>query len=435
MAIDGFGNTDTLNGIEGVRGTALADTLIGNSQSNQFTGLNGNDTFTGGGGFDELRYDRDSTFGGNSAITATFTAAGVGTVVDGFGATDSFSGILAIRGTAFADSFIGFAGGAKEEFFGLAGNDTLNGGAYGNFDFARYDRDASYGGTGSINLNFATGFATDGFGNTDTLINIYGVWGGVAGDTLTGDARNNGFIGGGGNDTINGGGGFDTLFYFNENNNVAVNVNLSTGLAVDTFGATDVVSNIEDVQTGNLNDTIIGGNVSESFSGNGGADSIFGGGGFDFMRGFSGNDTLNGAPGVGIHADLSSGDADTAAYDDVGATQGVNVNLSAGTATDGFGNTDTLIDIERCAARVLLTRCWAPIAKTSARNGSRASAATTQSTARPGLMSCATIATPVTGVMPASPSTLLPARQLTDLVIRTRSLASRASSARLWPTN
>jgi Ca2+-binding RTX toxin-like protein len=347
-AIDGFGNTDTLISIEGARGTALGDTFIGNSQNNQFTGLGGADTIDGGGGFDELRYDRDSSYsGGGAAITATFTGVGIGTVIDGFGATDSFISIEAIRGTQLADTFIGSATGT-EDFFGLGGNDTLNGGAGPSFDWARYDRDSIYGGGGgAIIANLATGTATDGFGNTDTLISIEGLRGGAAGDRLTGDANGNSLVGEAGNDTINGGDGFDTALYSNESGAGAVNVNLRTGVAVDTYGNSDTLSNIEQVNGTNGNDTIVGSDASETFIGNNGNDSFNGGGGLDFMRGGAGNDTLNGAAGTGVHADQASGDADTASYNDNGVTQGVNVNLDTGVAIDGFGNTDTLIDIER----------------------------------------------------------------------------------------
>jgi Ca2+-binding RTX toxin-like protein len=347
FATDGFGNTDTLSNIEAARGTTLADTFTGSTGDNEFRGLGGNDTFDGGSGFDVLRYDSDQANGGAAGITANFTGTGSGTVTDGFGATDAFTNIEGVRGTALADTFNGSSNGS-EEFFGLAGNDTLNGGTGTGFDWARYDRDIFYsGGTSGVSANLSTGVATDGFGNTDTLIGIEGLRGTSFADSLTGDANNNAFIGLAGADTINGGNGFDLINYFSENSTVAVNVNLSTGLVIDTAGNTDTVSNIEEIRTGNLNDTITGSNVGESFSGNGGNDTFVGGGGRDFMRGGTGNDRLDGSAGTGAFADMSAGDSDTAAYNDTGIIQGVVVNLDTGTATDGFGNFDTLIDIER----------------------------------------------------------------------------------------
>jgi Ca2+-binding RTX toxin-like protein len=349
QATDGFGSTDTLvlNTIEAVRGTAFADTFTGSNRtddSEHFQGLAGNDTINGLGGFDEVRYDRDATSGGAGAVTVNLTT---GFATDGFGNTDMLSNIEAVRGTAQADSITGSdRTDTTEQFRGLAGNDTINGA--GGTDEIRYDSDAGAGGGNGVTVNLATGIAIDGFGNTDSLSNIENIRATAFNDNLTGDANNNTFIGFAGTDTINGGNGFDLINYFNENSGgVAIIANLSTGFITDTTGATDTVSNIEEIRTGNLADSITGSNVGESFSGNGGNDTFVGGGGRDFMRGGTGNDRLDGTAGSGTFADMSSGDSDTAGYNDSGITQGVVVNLNTGTATDGFGNTDTLIDIER----------------------------------------------------------------------------------------
>ena len=52
---DTFGKIDTLNNIERVRGTMLADEIRGNDAENQFMGLKGNDTLDGGNGSDWVR--------------------------------------------------------------------------------------------------------------------------------------------------------------------------------------------------------------------------------------------------------------------------------------------------------------------------------------------------------------------------------------------
>lgn len=75
----------------------------------------------------------------------------------------------------------------------------------------------------------------------------------------------------------------------------------------------------------------LGGN--DNIRGLGGNDSIFGGDGNDFIAGGAGNDIIDGEVGI-----------DTADYSAEG--QGVTVNLSLGTATDGSGGTDTLSSIE-----------------------------------------------------------------------------------------
>src|SRR5712691_9788332 len=73
-----------------------------------------------------------------------------------------------------------------------------------------------------------------------------------------------------------------------------------------------------------LDDTLIGDSGNETLSGGAGNDTLIGG---------AGNNTLDGGAGI-----------DTADYS--AAVSGVVVNLAAGTATNGFGGTDTLQNIE-----------------------------------------------------------------------------------------
>ena len=65
-----------------------------------------------------------------------------------------------------------------------------------------------------VNVNLATGVATNGYGGTDTLQNFQQVFGSSHNDTLTGNAGNNSFVGIGGSDRIHGGGGKDQVTYF-----------------------------------------------------------------------------------------------------------------------------------------------------------------------------------------------------------------------------
>ncbi|CAN1570367.1 Domain of unknown function DUF4214 [Rhabdaerophilaceae bacterium] len=247
FATDGFGNTDTLQNVEFIRGTAQGDTFIGSDFDNIFSGLGGADTFNGGGGFDTLRYDRDDNVGGLGAISVNFTEAGVGTVVDGFGTIDSFSNIEAIRGTVLPDTFVGSSVGS-EFFAGLGGNDTLNGGSGPGTDWARYDRDADFGGLAGITANLATGFATDGFGNTDTLIDIEGLRGTSTNDSLIGSSANNGFQPLGGNDTVDGGAGTDESSYSGNRSGYQITKSGSSYQILDNTAnrdGTDTLSNVE----------------------------------------------------------------------------------------------------------------------------------------------------------------------------------------------
>ena len=168
-ATDGFGATQSPSGIEGARGTAGADTFIGDNFNNTFTGLAGNDLFAGGDGFDEIQYQNDVLFGGASAVTVNLLT---GFATDGFGNVDSLNGIQGIRGTSGGDTFTGsnFVGFLGDGFLGLAGDDTMSGGL--GFDEVRYDVDDDFGGLLGVIVDLAAGSATDGFGNTDTLSGI-----------------------------------------------------------------------------------------------------------------------------------------------------------------------------------------------------------------------------------------------------------------------
>ena len=116
---------------------------------------------------------------------------------------------------------------------------------------------------------------------------------------------------------------------------------------------------------GNPGDTLNGLDGDDILEGFGGADKIYGGVGDDELYGMDGNDLLKGGSGYdylvgGLGNDKIDGgttldptypswwsDIDTVSYYSEGGDLGVTVNLATGIATDSFGNTDTLIDIER----------------------------------------------------------------------------------------
>ncbi len=252
-----------------------------------------------------------------------------GIATDGFGSTDTLTSIERVRATAGADSLIGSAG--DNGFMGLAGNDTISGGA--GTDEVRYDVDFLFGGAAGVSVNLATGTATDGFGNTDALSSIENARGTRSADTFIGGSASELFYGLGGNDTITGGGGVDWVSYSRDilsreesQTLTGVNVNLTTNIAIDSFGGSDTLSSIENASGGTLGDAL---------TGNAG-DNVF--------RGFGGNDTINGLGGVDT-IDYSQDHA----YGELIFSNGANaitVNLGTGSATDGFGNTDTLLNIE-----------------------------------------------------------------------------------------
>lgn len=99
-------------------------------------------------------------------------------------------------------------------------------------------------------------------------------------------------------------------------------------------------------------DSLIGTNGNDRIRGFDGNDDLFGlrgrdrlvaGAGDDWLVGGENNDTLDGTAGPLENADF---DFDIAAYIDETGGGGVIVDLATGIATDTFGDTDTLIDIE-----------------------------------------------------------------------------------------
>lgn len=121
-----------------------------------------------------------------------------------------------------------------------------------------------------------------------------------------------------GADTYFGGTGIDQVNFRGDPNGVTAN--LATGKAIDGWGKTDTLNSIEMLRGSMFDDTLIG---------NGGGNGI---------RGLAGDDFLNGGKGI-----------DAVRYDRderYGGTAGVTVNLKNGTATDGFGDTDTLRNFE-----------------------------------------------------------------------------------------
>ncbi|WP_375287681.1 calcium-binding protein [Sphingomonas sp.] len=133
-----------------------------------------------------------------------------------------------------------FAYGGNDDIFGYGGNDLLYGGGGNDLLVGDNGNDKLYGEAGSdllagergndrvdggkgfdyatyfyapkgANVNLATGRAQDGFGGTDTLVSIEGVYGSKFADTIRGDGGTNELFGNQGNDTLIGGGGQDLL--------------------------------------------------------------------------------------------------------------------------------------------------------------------------------------------------------------------------------
>lgn len=247
-----------------------------------------------------------------------------------------------LHGGAGNDIFI--SSGGETWMVGGSGADNFVGGQ--DFDQIAYIEEKPAGDGTGINFNWNTGVATDSFGHTDTFdAAINGVHGTHDADTLIGNDNRNTFSGYSGADYIDGAGGNDRVRYdreFGEGGpSVGVTVNLQAGTATDSFGYTDTVLNVEDVEGTRFNDTITGSDAENYLSGGAGADTISGGLGSDFINGGQGNDIVHGggASGADGYDNLEYLEAENA----VTVTK---TSRTTGTATGVWAGTDTFDGIE-----------------------------------------------------------------------------------------
>jgi len=294
--ITGTARSDRLNG------TNQNDTLLGAGGNDLLAGRRGNDLLDGGAGtLDLADYRRDP-----GGVRANLLA---GRAIDGWGGTDRFTGVEGLVGSRFADGLTGDNG--PNWLIGGRGNDVVNGGI--GTDWADYQLDVR-----GVTVNLDSGTATDGSGGTDTLRNIEYVSGSRFNDTLIGNGRANYLRGNRGNDDLTGGG--------NESSTAAdwadytfdpagVSASIADGRGRDGWGGTDTYTAVENL------------------TGSAFADVLQGDAGINWLRGRNGADSLDGGAGL----DWADFRADPA---------GVTVNLAQGTATDGWGNTDTLQNME-----------------------------------------------------------------------------------------
>lgn len=330
-------NNTIVDGLDNLFGTTGNDSLFGGLGADLLVGGAGNDTLDGGVLVDHIRNSDGTTISyasSSSGIVLNLTgisgdgSVGQGTVSDGLGGTDTVRNAQFFVGSAFNDSMMGSGAGLLEMLEGGAGDDTIDGGTItGTYSASDNNRVSYQSAPAAVTVNLGTGTATGGAGN-DTLRNINMVRGSDHADTLTGSNTNSlteQFEGRKGNDTIDGMGGKDIARY--DGATSAVDVNLQTGIASDGYGSTDTLRNIEAVFGSAYNDKIFGGNAA-----NGSAVTD----GFEFFQGNAGDDTIDGGTGW-----------DRADY---GLSyEGVTVKLGgtkAGSAQDGMGGKDVLINIE-----------------------------------------------------------------------------------------
>ncbi len=329
---DGLGGIDTFSGVVAATGSSLADTFLGGGGDDTVTGRAGNDTIYGGGGNDVARYDNTDyqTSTGIHVDMAAGTVVGDTTYIG----TDRIYGVEIVGGSLLADVYVaaGFAGGSQtgtyrdgafdnanhNVFSGQDGNDTITGNGQTSIRYA------------DANAGIVVTFTSQGAGtvvggldvDTDSFTGVYSVSDSEFADTMYGSSVTSDptyvevFTLKGGNDTVYGGLGRDAVSWSGAAGSAAVVVDLANNTATGTGIGNDRLFRIEDVIGDDGNDTLTGDGGANTFSG------------------LAGNDTFDGAGGI-----------DVARY--WFDTTGIVANFAAGTVVDGFGGTDTLLNIER----------------------------------------------------------------------------------------
>lgn len=302
----GDANGDTLVNIRDLVGSALGDTLIGDSQNNVILGGDGDDTLQGMAGADTLDGQ-----GGVNTVSYESSADAVTVSLD----THSGS-----TGDAAGDILSNF-----KNLIGSAGNDTLSGDGQDNTISGGMGNDTLLGLDGADILN-------GGAGN-DSLV------GGAGDDVLNGGGGDDLLEGGAGADTLNGDDGTNTASY--SGSSAAVTVSLATGRGTAGDANGDVLANIQNLIGSANADTLIGDNLTNTISGGSGNDTLQGMAGADVLNGGDGDDLLEG----GADADVLDGGAgiNTASY--ASSITAVNVSLTTHTGNGGDAEGDTLTNI------------------------------------------------------------------------------------------
>ncbi len=426
QARDGFGNTDTLIGIEQVRGTQQNDSFFGGAGNESFFGNSGNDFVSAGSGNDFVSASpgNDTAFGGGGADSIGYNLSELGLsgplTVDALSqggpyvlannvrvlALSQANGSVVITGVGPAASFgTETLTDVESLFLQLDNANTINLNvplvATTNVNQGTYFINGSiFGETIDVAATFANLPANSivnvsGFLGSDSVIGTVNnefLDGGRGNDTIQAGGGDDNLVGGQGNDSLDGGVGTgDTADYSLDAQNgglAGVLVNLSAtaiqvgpnqsitvnaGTAVDGFGTIDTLLNIERVRGTTSSDALFGNDGDNNLFGRDGGDLINAGGGNDFIDGGRGddaiqagsgddaivgghgNDMIDGGDGIGDFLDYSSDalngglagvlvNLSTNAIQ-VGPNQGTTVNAS--TAVDGFGTTDTLLNVER----------------------------------------------------------------------------------------
>ena len=248
----GAGNGgDTLNGGGGI------DNLTGGAGSDVLIGGLGADSLSGGGNADYLLIDAaDTSINGGAGFDSAFVQTSTAVTLNMGTASIEWA-----QGNDGGDTFNAATQSSAVYIYGMGGNDTLTGSAFGDY---------IDGGDGTDTL--------EGGGGADLML------GNGGSDILRGQGGDDSLIELGGDSVIDGGTGFDSLFVWSD---TGVTLNLSTASIEWVQGSV--------VGDDNLNGA--GNTVNTFLYGWGGADVLTGGLGDDYIAGGTGNDILTGGAG------------------------------------------------------------------------------------------------------------------------------------------
>jgi len=388
--ISGGAGNDTLDGRDG------NDTLLGESGDDTLIGGFGDDLIDGGIGKDVIDFSTET-----SSVNVVLKTDDDGTAISNQG-TDTIRNVEDVIGSDFDDTITGsesknslFGGDGKDIVSGGDGDDIIDGGLLADTLYGGGQNDTVHGNEGADTIFGGTGDDSLFGDDADDIISgdsgndyiqgdagldiIHGgtgndqILGGVDDDALFGDAGNDILEGeagadtlysGAGNDVLIGGSEIDVANYADQADKITVNLsdvgNQVTKTADggrDTFtetsgsGAT-AVYDVEVIQGSNFADTMVGNNVANTFLGGGSNDVLRGGAGDDVLYGENDSDTIEGGAGDDSIDGGSGSDFVDYSNDPLNVAIGVNVDLQANTATDGYGDTDTLTEIENVQGSV-----------------------------------------------------------------------------------
>jgi Ca2+-binding RTX toxin-like protein len=341
IANDGFGNVETMSGIESLGGdTAFADTFYGNDGVNTLLGSRG-DRLYGFGGDDILQFSAAGTADGGdgrdvlfvtslggfltpdangdglaetvaAATAGWFVNLAGGFMLDGYGGSGSVSGIEVVVGTALADTLVG--NGQNNDLYGGDGDDQLRGNGGDDLLNAGGGNDLLRGGAGVDTFdggadNGAVGLLFGSFGDRVSFFETAATQGVVA-DLRTGIISNDGFG------------------------------NVETMIGIESLGGDTAFA---DTFHGNDNVNWLLGSRGDSLYGHGGDDSIQLSGAAALLDGGAGTDTVHLAT-IGYLVPDTNGDG---VAEDIGpASSGWVIDLAASYFADGYGNSGSVTGIE-----------------------------------------------------------------------------------------